>query len=221
MSVAFFDLDGTLIKTKSLLSFFEYYIDTNPTLKTRLSWQLIEYAMQHLISVGVATDVVNQWFYQKNFGGLDVSELATSASAWFEEKRHTNFFFDDVVAKLKEHKNLGAEIVIVTDSFYEVVKPIADYLEVSDLLCAPLEIIDGKYSGQLTALPMIGKGKAEAIKRYLSLRGNAEPTYGYGDDFSDMNFLELVDKPVASSACGPTNFLKIARSQSWKIIEAS
>lgn len=219
MSVAFFDLDGTLIKTKSLLSFFEYYIDTNP--KTRLSWQLIEYAMQHLINVGVARDVVNQWFYQKNFGGLDVSELATSASAWFEDRRNTNFFFDDVVAKLKEHQNLGAEIVIVTDSFYEVVKPIADYLEVSDLLCAPLEIIDGKYSGQLTALPMIGKGKAEAIKRYLSQRGNAEPTYGYGDDFSDMNFLELVDKPVASSACGPTNFLNIARSQSWKIIEAS
>lgn len=139
---------------------------------------------------------MNRAFYA-NFAGRREAELAARGAEWFQEEHARGGLFNDhVLAALRQHARAGELIALVSGSFPPCLDPIADFVSAGLLLCSRPEVRDGRYSGAL-AVPMIGEGKAEAVRAEAAARGIAlEHSSAYGDHESDLPLLEAVGHPV-------------------------
>lgn len=194
---AFFDLDGTLINDTSLFSFYEFYVRTVGSEALQCAWISSREELAQMRAQNCSREEQNAWFYRRHFEGMPIQHAKIAARGWFALKSsELGFFKNDVVNCLARHRRQGARIVMVTGSFIEVAHCVGEQLGVAHYLCAPLRVKKGFYSGQLTDQPMIGQGKAVAVQRFLAAQGvSAKDCYGYGDDSSDLPFLNLLGHP--------------------------
>lgn len=221
LMIALFDLDGTLIKPKSVIAFYEFYLlNTQSADESTRSLAEFRTALGEQMQLCESRMDLNRWFYQSYFAGMSRPVLARHCRAWVENCMQTDdFFHPEILVELDQRRYEGYEPVIVTGSFYEVVKPIADHLGISNILCAPLEDQDDVYTGRLLALPTIAAGKVEAINKFLTREArDLDASYGYGDDLSDLDYLELVDHPVAFNGA---DLGAVALDRDWTFIPSA
>lgn len=218
-SYAFFDLDGTLITEKSLLSFFAFYLDVEG-LAPLARWMEFSRELAARLAAGAHREHLNAWFYRNALAGIRVDRLRELAARWCAERCSDSIFFNArVVDCLERHRAEHVGTVIVTGSFREVVAPLAERLNVDHVICAPLEEADGRYTGALTARPTIGKGKLVAVDRFMVENGvEAASCFGYGDDHTDIDFLRRLGSPRVP-ANSTTQLLLHAREQGWDVLD--
>ena len=195
-TVAFFDVDGTLLKS----TIVHYYI-----------WMRsaqIPFLLKHLWLIGFLPKIVyylildrvsrprfNQVFY-RNYRGMNVANIKELSTKMFETYLRPKIF-SEAVSQIQEHKEQGTAVVLVTGSLDFIVQPIADYLTVDFVLAPQLREKDGKFTGELTTDPLIGEEKAKAIRTYAEQHEiSLEESYAYGDSQSDLPMLECVGNPV-------------------------
>lgn len=192
---AFFDVDDTLINIKTMFSFLEYLKSTDLIGDVN---RVLEHEKELLIlrSNNVKRDDINRYYY-RIFKSLGVNQLDKTVDIWFQSLTETMDIFNlPVVRELRKHQDDGVDIVFVSGSCQALLKPIGKILNVEKYLSAPLEVIDGYYTGNLYSYPMIGQGKADALNQYVQDNGlDLELCYAYGDDISDLPMLNLVGKP--------------------------
>lgn len=214
---AFFDLDETLIRTKSMLSFAEYFFVRSEE-GPRDPAQLV--AIRKILAEGGSSsrEQANRLYYS-SFAGWATSKLTRAGLAWFQRVRPEGLFIVSSCRELTRHKQAGAEIVLVSGSFHPVVDPIADELGVHIVYCTELVENNGVCTGELRA-PMIGESKAHAVRAHLTRRAYApEKCFAYGDHGSDLTMLELVGYPVVVGR-DPTLVSEAAR-RSWRVLPSS
>lgn len=219
--LALFDLDGTLINTKSLIDFYEFHLTRNLG-ADEAEEHLREFRQEiaEKYRSGKPRKELNRWFYSRYFGGLDRHQLAAEADEWFAlSLKQPDFFNAAVVQELAKRKAEGFEAVMVTGSFYEVVYPIANYLGFSHIVCAPLAVDLNCYTGELTDEPTISEGKAKAVERFaLHHEKTLTGSFGYGDDTTDFAFLELVDCPFV---VGANDMAHVAKARGWGYLQGT
>lgn len=218
-SYAFFDLDGTLITEKSLLSFFAFYLEVEE-LARLARWVEFSRELAARMAGGAQREQLNAWFYRNALAGIRVDRLRELAARWCSERCSDSIFFNArVVDCLERHRAEHVGTVIVTGSFREVVAPVAERLNVDHVICAPLEEADGRYTGALTARPTIGKGKLAAVDRFIAAHDvDAASCFGYGDDHTDIDFLRRLGRPRVP-ANSTTELLLHALGQGWDVLE--
>lgn len=220
-SVAFFDVDGTLISEKSVLSFHRYYLNRTFSDDAGRRWHQFSAELTQKVSEGITRDHLNAWYYQTHFPHIDVQTIAELSEEWFAERvGRTGFLLPRMLSAVAEHKRAGRLIVLVSGSFREVVAPVARLTGADHALLAPLEEIAGRYTGRLLGEPMIGVGKARAVTGFL--REHAiEPSacYAYGDDHTDIPFLSALGHPVVLSS-GTRELLKHATERGWLVLDS-
>ena len=217
--IAFFDLDGTIVSDKSLISFYRVHLERRHATDWEPRWEEVLREIRRRMDCDVDRMVLNRWFYETYFSGLAIDAARAASRTWFERSlQRPDFFIRDVTQALFDHRSTGFGIVLVTGSFREVVAPIAEWLGADHALVAPLEEAAGVYTGRLSGEAMIGRGKFNAVRRYLStINVPASDCYAYGDDRSDIPFLESVGHPVAVvSRSAPLNV--DARERGWPIL---
>ncbi|MGH8885719.1 MAG: HAD family hydrolase [Egibacteraceae bacterium] len=191
---AFFDVDDTLIAVKSMFCFLEY--DMAASGRPPSDYRRAIDELRCLKAAGAPRSETNRAFYA-NFVGRYEDELAARGVEWFQaEHQRGGLFNDQVLSVLRRHARAGELIALVSGSFPPCLDPIADFVGADLLLCSRPEVRDGRYSGEL-AMPMIGEGKAGAVRAEAAARGIAlEHSSAYGDHVSDLPLLEVVGHPV-------------------------
>lgn len=216
----FFDVDETLIHMKSMFAFFRHW-----ALNIKKDPELLAYFEAHFAELrqsGTSRSVLNRVYYQF-FKGEDPSELTKCGQQWMlaQLKDPDSFFIADTLEVLRQYQEIGYEAVFVSGSFYEILKPLADYLNVKHTLCIHLEIDRaGNYTGEFTGIQTIAEGKALAIKEFLKDKDvDLKQCLAFGDDMSDLPMLELVGNPVVVGM----NTLLAERGEymGWRILSAS
>ncbi|WP_111977029.1 HAD family hydrolase [Algibacillus agarilyticus] len=192
---AFFDVDDTLINIKTMFSFLNYLKTHDPWAQT-VSFNHFDNQLSELMTNGTRREDVNR-FYYKMLKGMPVADLEMKASEWFKfillNHRVLN---EQVVSHLNSHQNLNHDVVFVSGSCLPLLKPLGDLLGVHEFICAPLEIINGIYNGELKSSPTIGEGKAKGLKKYAAAHElNLNNCFAYGDDISDIPMLNSVGEP--------------------------
>jgi HAD superfamily hydrolase (TIGR01490 family) len=218
--IVFSDVDETLIKFKSMITFMDYflyeapYAHTPPAAQKRAEFAAIKQAN----TPSADRTALNRRFYEM-FAGIVQAELQAAARAWLDEVlARGSLFVPAAYAEQKAHKQKGAEIVLVSGSFYDILGPIVSYLGADSLLCSELEVKDGVYTGKLLQ-QVIGDGKWDVISRYIDGRGVAlGDCYAYGDHVSDVCFMEKVGHPVVVG--GEQRMVEIARQRNWRVLAA-
>ncbi|HEY2517036.1 MAG TPA: HAD-IB family hydrolase [Polyangiaceae bacterium] len=221
--MAFFDVDGTLWTERSVVSFYRALLEERhglPEGAARFERFLADAAVK--TAVGEGRETLNAWFYETCFRDLEVALAAKVAGSWYEARaRQPGFFLEAVVRRAEEHVAVGDAVVLVSGSFREVVAPLAERIGAAHLLIAPLEERGGVYTGRLVGKPMIGEGKADAVRRFLEEhRFRSERCYGYGDDDTDVPFLACVGTPTIVSPLGAP-LSTYARSRGWSVLDPS
>ena len=195
-AVAFFDVDGTLLKS----TIVHYYIwmrlkETPFFLKHLWLVGFLPKIVYYLILDRISRPRFNQVFY-RNYRGMRVAEIKGLSTEMFEVYLRPKIF-PAAIAQIQEHKEQGTAVVFVTGSLDFIVQPIADCLDVDSVLAPQLHEQNGQFTGELTTVPLIGEEKAKAVQTYAEQHGiSLEESYAYGDSQSDLPMLECVGNPV-------------------------
>ncbi|GAA2492093.1 HAD family hydrolase [Winogradskya humida] len=215
-SAAFFDLDKTVIAKSSALAFGRpLYRDG-------------------LIS---RRDVVKSAYAQLMFrlGGTDEQTmartrdyLATLCKGWKVEQVQqivgealqeliNPYVYAEAAALIAEHQGAGRDVVLVSASGDEMVRPIGALLGVTDIIATRMGIVDGRYSGEIEFYAA-GPSKVIGVQELADERGyDLAECYAYSDSSSDLPLLEAVGHP---SAVNPDRALRrVALENQWPVLE--
>jgi len=220
---AFFDVDGTLIHGKSMFGFHDFWYQSWLGLSDKShheEYQDVTAILRALQNNDSPREVVNRRFYEV-FAGRAVDEVTQCAQVWAQrELAKPSFLVQDVVAELQSLRVKGIEPVLVSGSFIEVLRPIAQHLEVSHVLATQM-LHDGRhYCGRFKSPQTIGSGKAIAIRDFVRKHdARLQKCWAYGDDISDIDMLETVGNAVA--VIGDSELEMISKQRGWKCLHIS
>lgn len=216
-AAAFYDVDGTLIRT-NIVHAFAWYARNQPTLtgsliksaKTALSIPMF------LVADKLSRKLFNQLFYGY-YAGEPEDRLVLLAEELFEDVIKPSIF-PRTVALIEESKRAGLRTVIVSGGLDFTVRPLARYLGVDDFIANTLEFENGYATGQLGKPFVAGATKAQIMRDYASAHGlDLGRSWAYSDSYSDYPMLAVVGHPTAVN---PDFRLRaIARSYDWPVIK--
>lgn len=216
-SAAFFDLDKTVIAKSSALAFGRpFYRDG-------------------LIG---RRDVIKSAYAQLMFrlgGGGDEAAMARTRDylaaltrGWRVEQVQqivaetlneliNPYVYAEAAALISEHQAAGRDVVLVSASGEEMVKPIGELLGIVDVIATRMSIVDGCYSGEIEFYAA-GLNKVTGVEALAAERGyDLADCYAYSDSASDLPLLAAVGHP---SAVNPDRALRrTALENAWPILE--
>jgi HAD superfamily hydrolase (TIGR01490 family) len=214
-AAAFFDLDKTIIAKSSTLAFSKPFQAGG--LISRRAVLRSAYAQFVFLAGGADHDQMEKLrqFMSSLVGGWDV---ATVREIVAETLHHVvdPIVYDEAVGLIAEHSLAGRDVVIVSASGSEVVEPIGELLGADHVVASRLEVVDGKYTGEIDYYAF-GKEKARAILKLAEERGyDLAQCYGYSDSVTDVPMLEAVGFPHAVNP--DKDLRKEAAARGWPVL---
>ena len=183
----------------------------------------------------------NDAFYtQYKAGTLDIYEYARFATAALVRQgeavsvaAHADYMRTIVQPALKpqamqlvrQHKDEGATVIVVTATNEFVTRPIAQALGADELMAVDLERDtttggSGWFTGEVRGIPSFREGKVLRVEAWLAARGlgwgDVQSTF-YSDSINDLPLLEKANVPVATNPDEPLR--AIAQARGWRILE--
>lgn len=215
MSIAFFDLDKTLIAENSA------------KLWLRAQWQSRQIRLPQMIHA-------SYWLAKYHLGFTQIGEVIEKGLSLLEGENAKDIldlaqdfyqttlkdlYRPGALAAIQIHKELGHKVSLLTSSFDGISNLVQKDLALDHGLCTRLEVdMRGQYTGKTLGPPCFGKNKiifAEELCESLNLHLH-ECTF-YTDSASDIPLLNLVGRPVAVN---PDPHLRArAQLKKWEIVD--
>ncbi|MFZ5895438.1 MAG: HAD family hydrolase [Myxococcota bacterium] len=218
--IVFSDVDETLIRFKSMMTFMDYFLyETAFARAPSAADKRTEFEAIKAANTSSADRVaLNRRFYEM-FAGIAQAELQSAANTWLSQiMARGDLFVPSAFEEQRQHKARGAELVLVSGSFRDILAPISAHVGADHLLCSEIEVKDGVYTGRLLQ-QVIGDGKWEVIAKHLSGRSvDLKACYAYGDHVSDICFMEKFGNPIVVGA--EPRMMEIAKKRQWRVIAA-
>ncbi|MDH5785024.1 MAG: HAD-IB family hydrolase [Chromatiales bacterium] len=198
MSLAIFDLDNTLLGGDSDYLWGHFLVEQGHVDGERYERE-------------------NQRFYDEyKAGTLDIYEFLrfslkplaehdiTTLQQWhrqFMEEKIQSIMLPKAAKLLQKHRNSGDFLLIITATNSFVTAPIAELLGVDHIIATDPELVDGRYTGEVSGTPCFQQGKVIRLKEWLAQSGhNLAESWFYSDSHNDLPLLEMVTHPVAVDA---------------------
>lgn len=214
-AVAFFDLDGTLIKGSAniplaIAAFRQGFVSPGELfadLRNGLSFLLKGASDER--SAEVRDRILGA------VAGRPQQDIVALA----------DHFMDDLLAQvtpeaateLAAQGDAGRARVILSASPTEIVGRLADELGLEYGVGTTSEVVAGRYTGRLLGPFCYREGKAAIMGELAEANGwDLAACYAYSDSVSDLPMLELVGNPVAINP--EPELLAIAQERGWRII---
>jgi len=211
VTLAIFDLDGTLLEGDSDYSWGQFLVE------------------KELVDLSVYQQANERFYQQYLAGNLDIHEyLAFSLAPLvdFSPAELTQLHEQFMVAKIQpmmqqkaldliaDHRQQGHFLLIITATNEFVTGPISATLGMDHLIAPVPEQINGRYTGKITGIPSFKAGKVTRLNEWLKQTGHTlEGSYFYSDSHNDLPLLELVDHPVVVDA--DAKLTDIAKQRQW------
>jgi HAD superfamily hydrolase (TIGR01490 family) len=216
-AAAFYDLEGTLIKT-NLVHTLGFYAQRQQGLLKTITKSAKTLAK---IPLFAATDVYsrnvfNQFFF-KSYAGESEDRLRYFADELFE-KTLKPAIFPGTFTLLEKSKKLGLRQVVITGALDFSVAPLLKYLGIDEFVANRLELVNGYATGRLLPPVMASATKAKWIREYAERENiSLSDSYAYSDSISDLPMLSIVGHPAAVN---PDFRLKqTALQHDWAILD--
>jgi HAD superfamily hydrolase (TIGR01490 family) len=213
---AFFDVDGTLVRTNIVHAFAFYAMNQGTIAGT--AWKTAKTVLS--IPLFLATDRVNRKVFNELFysyyEGQSEDRLETLAEELFEDVLRPAIF-KGTTRLIEESRRAGCRIVLVTGALDFTVRHLAKHLEADDLIANRMRFVQGVATGRVVPPIIEGAHKALVIRDYCVKEGLAlEKSFAYSDSFSDYPMLAVVGHPAAVNP--DARLARVARAYEWPII---
>lgn len=211
-TVAFFDMDRTLLRGSSGYLYLKYLWQTR-YLSFR-HWLVITfYVVRYVIGLIDFPRLMSQ--LMKRVAATGEAEAWRISDAWFETMLH-HYVANRARERIAWHQGQGHHVAIVSAATPYAVEPVARSLGV-DYLATRLEVTNGNFTGRLLEPTCYGAGKVTLATTYAEERGaELHRCYFYSDSHTDLPLLEAVGHPVAVN---PSRKLaQIAGQRAWPVM---
>lgn len=214
MTLAIFDLDGTLLNGDSDYTWGQFLVEKG------------------LVDTQVYKEANDKFFKQYQSGTLDIFEyLAFSLAPLTQFSKaeltalHQTFMQEKIQPMmqkkaselLKHHKDQGHFLLMITATNQFVTGPIGEALGMDHIIAPVPEIVNDQYTGKVVGIPSFQAGKVTRLNDWLAETGySMEGSYFYSDSRNDLPLLELVTHPVAVDA--DETLTNIAQERGWQHI---
>jgi phosphatidylglycerophosphatase C len=185
--IAAFDFDGTIIRKDSLPLFIWHAVKLFPLLRGTIqaSPALVKYAAKL-----IPNDKAKEALFAAYFRGMSL-ELFDKLGAEFVPSIHA-IVRPEALAKIKWHQQQGHEVVIISASPENWVKPWAAEIGIKTVLATQVEVVGGLITGKFASENCHGPEKVNRLMLHSPKR-EAYELYAYGDSSGDTELLKLAD----------------------------
>ena len=213
-AVAFFDLDRTLIAGYSILAVARETAQQGARHgRLRQATKVAQAIAKHRIfsSGGNYHRLVKRT--SKALTG--VSEAALREIGEQAYRKHlAKSLYREAVALVEAHRAAGHKLAIISAASRYQIEPVARVLGIDEIHCTRLEVVDGRFTGQVIAPMCFGEGKVLAAQRSARKhKATMDNCWFYSDSSDDLPLLRKVGHPVAVN---PSDKLGAhARTKQW------
>lgn len=214
---AFFDVDGTLVRT-NIVHTYAYYAMNRGSLLGMAGRTLSVLASAPLYA---GLDLLNRKafneFFYRSYAGLSEDRLITLAEDMLEDVLRPALFKQsrDLIETARRS---GCRIVLVTGALDFTVAPLAKHLHADDLIANKMQFVGGKATGKVIPPIIEGANKADAIRAYCTRMGvRLDESHAYSDSASDYPMLAVVGRPTAVNP--DIRLRSLARAYHWPILD--
>ncbi len=211
-SAAFFDLDKTLWACSGERAFAGYQFRQGRLTIAQLASVIYQYFRYEL---GLIDDVdtLKRSVLRELFAGEAVAPCIEVYTAHFH--RHlSQLLFPEMIERVRSHQQAGDKVVIVSAALDFIVSPVAELLNADQWFATQLEIVDRKFSGDVSDRIHYGEAKALVVKNYADKHGlDLVQCHAYGDHWEDRYMLGIVGHPVAVNP--GRRLAQLAQHQQW------
>ncbi|HEY5834704.1 HAD family hydrolase [Streptomyces sp.] len=189
--VAFFDVDETLIATKSMFAFLAHYLRAQG--EPGSTYERLTGELHQAAAAGTPRHEINRRYYQL-YKGRSVASLAAAGRDWFEDSLD-GLFLDQPLSHLEAHRDAGTPVVLLSGSFFACLDPVAEHTGATWAIGTRPLMRRGELTGDVL-VPMIGDRKGRAANAVAGVLGvSLKESYAYGDHASDLALLSCVGNP--------------------------
>lgn len=213
-NLAIFDLDNTLLAGDSDHLWGEFLVERG---RVNAEWYASENQRYYEAYTEGTLDI--DAFLRFSLKPLHDNDLH-ALSQWREEfvaEKIRPIITGAARELIQHHKTLGDELLIITATNRFVTEPIAALLGIPNLLATEPEMVDGRYTGQVSGIPCFREGKVTRLAEWLEQRGTSYARrWFYSDSHNDLPLLEQVERPIAVDP--DTVLREQAMARGWPIV---
>lgn len=211
VSIAVFDLDGTLLDGQSGTLVLGYLLRHGLVSKragAKAAWWGIRYKLHLPFRQSEVREIIFS-----EIGALG-PERVCAIMCDFHDEVMVPRYFSRGVEELRRHEEAGEQTVIVSATFDAIAQAACAYLGASVALATHMERTEaGVYTGRVQGEVVAGAEKARRLRAFADERFGPDGwrvVCAYGDHFTDAPLLEMAERPFAVNA-GPTLRREAAR----------
>lgn len=210
--IAFFDLDGTLLKVNSGKILIRRGHQAG-LINTQNLIHAIYLSILYKFELKETTQIVTQM--PKWLAGISEQKISD-----FIEKIFKNELVDlirpEMYEEIKKHKEKNARLVILSAALPYICKSLARYLQFDDIICSELEVVDGIFTGNPKGRLCLNDEKPIKLNDYCTLHNcSIKNVYYFGDSIEDLPVLNIVGYPVCINP--DKKLAKTAIRKGWTI----
>ncbi|MEL6982701.1 MAG: HAD-IB family hydrolase, partial [Actinomycetota bacterium] len=211
--LAAFDLENTIIASNVVFS-YAWLATRNlpPRDRMRFTLKTLGEAPALLaLDQRDRTDFLRHFY--RRYDGASVDEMDRLGRELLADHILTKAF-PAALRRVREHRRLGHRTVLITGALDIVVKPLGPLFD--DVICAEMSHQDGRYTGELLAVPPTGEVRAQALRDFADANDfDLAESVAYADSSSDLPLLDAVGFPVAVNP--ETRLASMATKRGWLI----
>lgn len=216
-AAAFYDLEGTLIRTNLVHALYFY------AQRQQGIWQTVRKTAATVLSVP-AFAALNAYdrrtfndFYFKYYRGQSEDRIRFFAEDLFEKVLRPAIY-RGAPSLLQTSRANGFRQVIITGAVDIAVRPLMQHLGVEEYAANRLEFVDGIATGRVLPPAMASAAKASWMRAYAERESiSLSDSFAYTDSFSDLPMLSVVGHPTAINP--DRQLRRTALQHDWPILE--
>jgi len=215
-SAAFFDLDKTVIAKSSALAFGRPFyrdglITRRDVIKGAYSKLLLRMGGSDEQGMARTRDYLAELC--KGWRVEQVQQIVREAL----DELINPYVYAEAAALIAEHRAAGRDVVLVSGSGDEMVRPIGEALGITDVIASRMVVRDGRYTGEIEFYAA-GENKVVEVQKLAAERGyDLTDSFAYSDSVTDAPLLSCVGHPTAVNP--DRGLRRLAVERSWPMLE--
>jgi putative phosphoserine phosphatase/1-acylglycerol-3-phosphate O-acyltransferase len=213
-TVAFFDLDRTLIAGYSILAIARETAQQGARRgKLSEAVKVVKDILKHKVHRCGANYHRLVKRTSKALTGVSEDSLRHIGEQAYR-KHIAKSLYREAIALVEAHRAAGHKLAIVSSATRYQIEPVARVLGIEEIYCTQLEVVEGRFTGQVVIPMCYGEGKLLAAQRCARRhKATLNNCWFYSDSSADLPLLRKVGHPVAVN---PSDRLGAhARTQQW------
>jgi HAD superfamily hydrolase (TIGR01490 family) len=213
MTLAVFDIDGTLVEGSTERRFWRYLLKRGHQGPRQVLAYLL-FWLRYLPVYGRHTAKKNKAYLYK----LETARVRALAAQFVAEEIWPRLYAP-AVQRLQSHLRRGDAVVLLSGTLEPIAQEIARALTVPHVRATVCRERDGRYGAGPPEVHPFGAAKLDIATRFAAeLGASLAEASAYSDSLHDLDLLQAVGDPVAVMPDPP--LLETARGNRWLIIRS-